>query len=660
MAAQILNDALSQKYNSFSYDDLLKEFKNSDFNNRDIEAGPFYSNLLGRNVVAFQQANDEIFKPRVIGGPSFDGEGNTYSTAFALGHEQGLNRDDYHTYLGRGEDGNLFATEAHNQNVGMAGLLDLAKFVGMAASMGTALPAMAGLEAAAGAVGAGEAATGAGWTSGYDLAGGSSLPTGAATTGLFNSGLSTGNELVDKLVQKGITKAGTNLLTPDGTNKVPSGTGTTGGNGMADSLDINSLLNLFGTYGVMSNGANRVNEVSNSSADRINGLATSLADKGKFTPYNVVSGIGRSTMGADGSMYNELDPYLSDQRAQSWAQITDLLKPYANQNVSDISGQAYDKSKDMLNRQVNPLYAQNEQRGLFGAGNLLDKAAGFDPEGNARSEYDLMQQLMAPTRESDNLNMENRLRSQGRLGLSYGAGGAAPELSALKQAQRMQDLQATKDSRQIAFDRQNGLINQAGALNTIGINSGNAGTAQQKANYDMANGLFGMGMSGDKFINDMNASRIGQANNLQDIGLKGEKMLMDQSGQALQAGSYRSNAEANNANLLAKLGLSAEGTRTSGAFLEAALKNDRDKTILKAFTGGEGGSGGFLNSATGKKLTSGATQMISGLIDKLTSSGMSPDDAVKYITDNWSDIVPEGVDAVAAGADALDFLNWAE
>jgi hypothetical protein len=498
------------------------------------------------------------------------------------------------------------------------------------AFIGAGFAGAAGFGALAAGGGAGAAGGAAGWTSGYDLAGGASLPTGGGglfgSGGILGTGFSTGSSVGDWLAKQGVTqvgKAGVMSLL-DGNSPSRTGTGNNGGTSMG------VLDDLFGTAltaGVLNNSGARVSDAYNTSATNVMNLANSLKDQGKFTPYNIRSGVGSVTTDANGNMVTQLDP-----------------KFQANSDL------ALDKSNYWLNQKANPLYAANEQKGLFGSGQMLDKAAAFDPEANAKIEYDLMQKLFAPTRESDNLDMENRLLQQGRLGLNYGSYGGSPELMALKQAQRMQDLSATKDSRQIAFDRQNNLISQAGALGDIGIKAGAAGTAQQKAYYDMANGL-------------------------QQMSLRPQEMLAQQVGQSITAGANRSNAEQASARLFGNMGLESERLRSAGAFVDAGFKNSRDNAILQAVSG-RGGAGGLLAGA-GTTAANG----IAGVAQKLLGMGIPQESLAQVMGDmgiNMDQFLPEGsswgefdlsdlqfsdvtsnaADWVGAGDMDADWLSW--
>lgn len=423
-----------------------------------------------------------------------------------------------------------------------------------------------------------------------------------------------------------------------------------GTNAMTLDPSLQNLLSLGLDYAGASKIAQNIQGTANTSAANLNNIAATTAQQGKFTPYNIQSGFGTTWTDANGKLTQTLDPAHAQVKSAAHEQMMGLLTPYTNQNVSDISGQAYGLSKEWLAKRANPLYEQNATLGLQGANNLIGKAGAFDPEANAKIEYDLTQKLLAPTREQDNLNMENRLMNQGRLGLSYGSTGAAPELAALAQAQRMQDLTLSKDSRQLAFDRQKDILNQANVLQGMGISADKAGLDMQQGYYSMANGLFGMGMSGDKFIEDMNNSRTSRAGALQQIGNYGDEQMLRQQQLAIQAGQAQSQAANAGANRQAELQKLAEQIRYGGAVSGNAIQN-------QALSNAIGSSKGLLSGGSGGGLLSAGA----GMIQKLLQSGMNPDDLGKLISDSGLDIsqmIPEYGDVV----DNFDFdglEDWA-
>jgi hypothetical protein len=460
---------------------------------------------------------------------------------------------------------------------------------------------------APGAVGAGEAA---GWTSGYDLAGGSGLPTGASG-GIFGTGLSTGSAFGDWAAKQAASmglRAGVGSLIGGGSQS----TGKRGGSDMTEDIFGGNVLEALLAAGVLNNSGQRVSDAYNTSANNVMNLANQLKDQGKFTPYNISTGMGGVTTDANGNMSAQLSPQYQAMVNKALESANSSLDPYSNQQVTDIANQALGQASGFLNKQANPLYgqaeqqlmssgldlakfrsnplyaqleqkmlssggemldqkanplyaqaeqqmmqagleqakqranplyAQNEQLGLSGAGKLFGQAANFNPEAVAKSEYNLMQQIMAPGRESENLSMETRLRNQGRLGLNYGSYGAAPELLALKEAQRRQDLQATKDSRSLAFDRQNMLLDQAGKMNQFGIQSGAAGQAWDVNNQNLANSKMNMGIQAgqagtaqQRALQDMALARMSAGAGMGQAGANLQKTYLDMGNSQLNAG----------------------------------------------------------------------------------------------------------------------------
>jgi hypothetical protein len=101
--------------------------------------------------------------------------------------------------------------------------------------------------------------------------------------------------------------------------------------------------------------------------------------------------------------------------------------------------------------------------------NLLKAAAGSaeqakltDVDTLAQDYYKKLAALSAPEQERQRLATEERLRSQGRLGVSGSAyGGTSPELLAMEQAIAQQQLQRELQSRQAALGERGTLLSQA-------------------------------------------------------------------------------------------------------------------------------------------------------------------------------------------------------
>ncbi len=163
------------------------------------------------------------------------------------------------------------------------------------------------------------------------------------------------------------------------------------------------------------------------------------ADAAKFRPVGVTTAFGSSKYGydANGNLVSagyQLNPATLAQQ-QSLLGLSDtLLSQYAAGQGAAI-----------------PMGEAGKRAMQLGQGYL-----GADPAAQAKMFYDQQQALLAPTRERQYSDLETRLLQQGRLGLATGGtstlGAANPELEALMNAQRMQDLQLAANATQGGMD----------------------------------------------------------------------------------------------------------------------------------------------------------------------------------------------------------------
>lgn len=175
-------------------------------------------------------------------------------------------------------------------------------------------------------------------------------------------------------------------------------------------------------------------------ADSYVEAAKIAADAAKFRPVGVTTNFGSSrfTYGPDGNLasagYN-LSPQIQAQQNSLMGASNNALTQYTNaQNATAPMGQT----------------AQT----LFGLGQGY---LGTTPQEQAARYMEEQQALLAPYRERDFANLENRLLSQGRLGLATGAtstglGAANPEMEAFYNAQRMQDLKLASEATKGGMD----------------------------------------------------------------------------------------------------------------------------------------------------------------------------------------------------------------
>jgi hypothetical protein len=261
---------------------------------------------------------------------------------------------------------------------------------------------------------------------------------------------------------------------------------------------------------------------------------------------------------------------------QAKAAADDLLKS------GQISQQQYNALASNIQGQYNNLATQTGQQlgeftpygittNLFGpAGQNIQNAAmqaaqqSFNQAGLtnvdqlATDYYNKLAALSAPEQQRQRLATEERLRSQGRLGVSGSAyGGASPELLAQEQAIAQQQLQRELQSRQAALGERGTLLSQGTAALQPAVQLGT--TAQQAAQQQFASNL----------------ARQNLLTNLQTQGIQSAGVLQRQGLQDLLARQLQATAARSGANQQLTQGLlgGAGGSNALGGVVNSALGN---------------------------------------------------------------------------------------
>ena len=265
--------------------------------------------------------------------------------------------------------------------------------------------------------------------------------------------------LVTEVTGTGTTQTGTsNPLTQSPTNTTenpltqpPTETGTT----MAGTTP-----DYVAAAGNLLSGQSAINNLNQLSRD-VGGLYTAAAAplNRPFTPYNVTSGAGTTTVSGN--------------------QITSTLSP-EQQALANLASQAGGMFGD-----VNiPGVTGVRDAAMSGAQSILEQARMFDPQAAARQEYEALQAMYAPTREREALSLENRLRAQGRLGASDN-----PALRQMYEAQAQQDLAAAIKSRGLGYERQQALQTLGQGMFTTGSQAAKLPTEIQGLRADIGRGM---------------------------------------------------------------------------------------------------------------------------------------------------------------------------
>ena len=190
------------------------------------------------------------------------------------------------------------------------------------------------------------------------------------------------------------------------------------------------IINLAGQYYSGDQAAKAAAEAGVKSAQEATALGEEAAGMAKFQPYTVTTGTGTATVDETGGYTLKLTP---EQEAMS--------------------------------------------KRLFGQAGTMFGIAGADPTQAIADTYEDIRALQRPEEERQRLALEERMLSQGRLGLQSAAyGGANPEMLAQEQALAEARLKAglgarktVMDERKQAFDIGSGLFKQAFLPETMGL-----------------------------------------------------------------------------------------------------------------------------------------------------------------------------------------------
>jgi hypothetical protein len=289
---------------------------------------------------------------------------------------------------------------------------------------------------------------------------------------------------------------------------------------------------------------------------------------------------------------------------QAKAAADDLLKS------GQISQQQYNALASNIQGQYNNLATQTGQQlgeftpygittNLFGpSGQNIQNAAmqaaqqSFNQAGLTNVDqlsqdyYNKLAALSAPEQQRQRLATEERLRAQGRLGVSGSAyGGTSPELLAQEQAIAQQQLQRELQSRQAALGERGTLLSQGTAALQPAVQLGT--TAQQAAQQQFASNL----------------ARQNLLTNLQTQGIQSAGVLQRQGLQDLLARQLQATAARSGANQQLTQGLlgGAGGSNVLGGVVGSALgglfnqQNYNPETLAAlAESGNSVGYNGFL------------------------------------------------------------------
>ena len=272
------------------------------------------------------------------------------------------------------------------------------------------------------------------------------------------------------------------------------------------------------------------------SAQELSRLGSEVAGMAEFKPFTVTTGLGTATTTPEGGFALGLSP---QQQAMQEAGLTGAQQ--------FMTGVGQDPMQQEILAQARERFAgvgqdPRQQALLSQAEQALSRAA-VDPSIAQADLYSQMRAAQRPEEERQRLALEERMLSQGRLGLRSDAyGGASPELLAQETARQEAMARANLAARQQAMQEQQqaygqglGLLGQAAGLRAQELAEATgllgAGYTPQQQQLAAAQAMMGLGYAPQ--AQALEALRLGTGvAGLADIGRRTGAEFMGRAGQA--------------------------------------------------------------------------------------------------------------------------------
>tara|TARA_R110000868_G_C10953590_1_gene767987 strand:- start:3487 stop:4605 length:1119 start_codon:yes stop_codon:yes gene_type:complete len=326
-----------------------------------------------------------------------------------------------------------------------------------------------------------------------------------------------------------------------------------------------------------------------SAANAASGVAQEGLTQTGFKPFTVTTGVGGATTTPTGGFTTTLSP---QQQA-----LQNTLFGGSGQLAGQATA-AYD-----------PRYAELANQAYGGVGGLMSQAqqasldaGSMDRGAREQQVYGQLRALQSPEEERQRLALENRLASQGRLGVSTAQYGGTPEQLAMAKAQAEGQNQASLMAMQQSGAEQQQALQRASGLQGLTSGMFGMGTAASSAPRQL------QGMDLQNLAGMMSAGYAPDAQLMNSLGLGTNLSQIAGLGQRAGANLY---GEAELSGIQAQLEAqqrSAELERSMFSSLAqfAGSKDQSGKGLLGQILSGLGGGGSaspnqaFIDSLTGQ------------------------------------------------------------
>jgi hypothetical protein len=485
---------------------------------------------------------------------------------------------------------------------------------------------------------------------------------------------------------------GPNMNNTNNFNFTPSGIDASGSYNTSDWLSVLGGLATGGITGAASGaGVNdaiaRLQALGQSGMTDYTNLAKTATEGINFTPYTLTSSLGTTQQTAPGVISQQLTPQ-QQANVNAAQQQQASLYGAAVPDTSGISQGAFTGAQSQLGQ----VGAGQEDLAALRAGygtaaQGMTGMLGGSTTGMADQLFQQQQAMRSPVQQRQQLELENRLRAQGRLGTSTAAYGGTPEQLAMAKA--VQEQQSADAFNSMTQAEQMATSQQARALGLGSATSTLAQAQQALRQGDIANaqGLFNIGSAAAQLPQQMQGQNIAQAGQLQSQALAPAAAQLQQAQLAGTMGQQRAQTGYQAGGLFASTAGAGLQERLTAESAAAALRGKQYTSALGALAnkGGQSGTnantiqkamdagikkvgdelfdaGGRLLGKAGDLIGEGASALWDGFGNIFDTDAQFEKDwqagVVGQLTsdDVSSGLIPDAIDSISSGVSAA--WNW--
>jgi hypothetical protein len=319
-----------------------------------------------------------------------------------------------------------------------------------------------------------------------------------------------------------------------------------------------------------------------------------------FKPYALTSSLGTTQQTAPGVISQSLTPQQQANVNAAQAAQGNLYNFSGLPNTSGIAQGAFSGAQSQLGQVGAGQQDLASLRAGYGsAAQGMTGMLGGSTTDMANTLFGQQQAMRSPVQERQQLELENRLRAQGRLGTTTAAYGGTPEQLAMAKA--VQEQQAADAFNSMTQAEQMATSQQARALG-LGSATSTLAQAQQalrQGDINAASGLFNIGSAAAQLPQQMQGQNIAQAGQLQSQALAPAAQQLQQAQLSANMGQQAANTAYQAGGLFAQTAGAGLQERLTAESAAAALRGKQYASALGALANQGGATGTAANTIQG-------------------------------------------------------------